>query len=178
MGILTKKFGYKGTKGELGEKIFQVLIKRFYPDCEVIDYTKSFKHQRAGIDFGIKRPQWRHILHIDVKNNLKNHDNPNVCLELEKNGKPGWLFTSHSTRIFHVDTTDSFDLHRINFVYYDLAQMRLNLLKMIYSGQLKPVEYTNKNPITNIKSEDLLAYIEVNNPIHRKNLNFNVYYDK
>ena len=116
MGILAKKFGKVGYKGETGESFMYEVLQNEY---EVSDYRKDLVMQTQGIDFGIKLPNWRREYTLDVKNNL--YIEPSFYafkIELEDKGKPGWFFTSKADRIYHSNA------YMGEYFYYELTEMR------------------------------------------------------
>lgn len=111
------KFPTTGVKGDDGERfLFEQLLKRY----EVVnDYRQNLTMQNVGVDFGFGALNWKRETTLDVKNNLYiTRDKIGFKVEIQKNGKPGWFFTSKADRIYHVCA------YQKKFMYYDLGDLR------------------------------------------------------
>ena len=125
MGQLEARFGKVGAKGEAGEAY---LFERLQRDFQVIDYRHDMIQQTQGIDFGIRKPEWRREYTLDVKNTLyiaPDDSFTSIKVELECKGKPGWFFTSKADRIYH---TNAF---MKRYLYYDLNELRHYITKKL-----------------------------------------------
>ena len=123
MSNLSDKFGNLGTKGANGETwLYRVLSKRY----QTSDYRQDYIMQTQGIDFGIKEPNWRREYTLDVKTNLYiEQDFYAFKIELQRENKAGWLYTSKADRIYHVNSYTG------RYLYYDLNEMRYYITKRL-----------------------------------------------
>ena len=123
MGQLGTKFGKTGYKGEAGEAfIYEVLSH----DQSVTDYRQDMVMQSQGIDFGIKKPDWRREYTLDSKNNLYIEKTYFAFkVEIESDNKAGWFFSSKADRIYHTNTYSG------KYIYYDLNELRYYVTKKL-----------------------------------------------
>jgi len=116
---LQEKFGAAGLKGGRAEEWLFNKLNHVYD--EVIDLREDWKAQTDGIDFGIKKDNWRHAYFLDSKGNL---NDIHFFLEFEKKGEPGWFWKSKSDRIYHVDVKNN------RAAWYSLPEMRQLVQRM------------------------------------------------
>ena len=129
MKPLSEKFGALGNKGAKGETwLFERLSKRY----QTSDYRKDAIMQSQGIDFGIKEPNWRREFTLDVKSNLYiEREYYAFKIELQRENKAGWFYTSKADRIYHVNSYTG------KYLFYDLNEMRyyINSILLRYGKQ-------------------------------------------
>lgn len=129
MGQLSQRFGKVGYKGEAGENFLYDVLQR---DYQVSDYRQDMVMQTQGIDFGIKKPEWRREYTLDVKNTLyidKNNEYFSFKIELESNSQPGWFFTSKADRIYHTNA------YMGKYIYYELNKLRYYVNKKLIAQE-------------------------------------------
>mgnify|MGYP003125342996 CR=1 FL=1 len=136
----TELFQHQLRKGREGEDAFRIMANNHFD--EVNDYRNYDKYrtiQKQGIDFGVKKEQWRFEVFVDVKTNLYYQDNQyytgylfNIeyakwhskhINEHKRTEEEGWIQDSKANRIYH------FEKGTMNYVYYDLDEMRRMLEK-------------------------------------------------
>jgi hypothetical protein len=155
MGQLANRFGKVGAKGESGENYLYEVLKNQYT---VSDYRTDMVMQTQGIDFGIKKPEWRREYTLDVKNTLyieKNNEYIAFKIELECNKQPGWFFTSKADRIYHTNA------YMGKYLYYNLDEMRYYVNKKLIAqdtSTFKILEYNG----------DILLQFQITNAKHDK----------
>ena len=129
MKPLSEKFGALGNKGAKGETwLFERLSKRY----QTSDYRKDAIMQSQGIDFGIKEPNWRREFTLDAKTNLYiEREYYAFKIELQRENKAGWFYTSKADRIYHVNSYTG------KYLFYDLNEMRyyINSILLRYGKQ-------------------------------------------
>ena len=129
MKPLAEKFGALGNKGAKGETwLFERLSKRY----QTSDYRKDAIMQSQGIDFGIKEPNWRREFTLDAKTNLYiEREYYAFKIELQRENKAGWFYTSKADRIYHVNSYTG------KYLFYDLNEMRyyINSILLRYGKQ-------------------------------------------
>ena len=129
MKPLSEKFGALGNKGAKGETwLFERLSKRY----QTSDYRKDAIMQSQGIDFGIKEPNWRREFTLDAKSNLYiEREYYAFKIELQRENKAGWFYTSKADRIYHVNSYTG------KYLFYDLNEMRyyINSILLRYGKQ-------------------------------------------
>lgn len=84
----------KGLKAEL---MYYEYAKRVYPEVEY--FPNDYKMQVKGVDFTIKKPNWKRPYNVDVKGNMNEKGTFNV-----DNKPDGWLRSTKkiTDRICHV----------------------------------------------------------------------------
>lgn len=115
-----ERFGEAGAKGSLAEQKIMSYYKKIGYDVDDLtaDTTGSFKWESKGIDFRIKKSNWKNWMYCDSKANLSGNT---TFLEIVSEGNPGWFCTSHSNRIKH------YDINANRMAYYDLGEMRMEV---------------------------------------------------
>ena len=88
--------------------------------------------QSQGIDFGIKEPNWRREFTLDAKTNLYiEREYYAFKIELQRENKAGWFYTTKADRINHVNSYTG------KYLFYDLNEMRyyINSILLRYGKQ-------------------------------------------
>ena len=126
MSVLSNKFGARGAKGSDGEEF---LFNKLNANYTVSDYRMNYQMQSQGIDFGIKKPDWHREFTLDAKTNLYlESDWFAFKIELQRANKAGWLFTSKSDRMYHVNS------YAGKYLFYELNEMRYYITKKLLDG--------------------------------------------
>jgi hypothetical protein len=137
MGVLARKFGAIGAKGEAGEEFIFKELKKHY---QVSDYRQDMVQQSQGIDFGINHPSWRREYTLDSKNNLFiTTEYYAFKIELEANGKAGWFYTSKADRIYHTNA------YMGKYLYYDMNELRYFVTKRMLENDYSKFKVVHHN---------------------------------
>jgi len=108
-------FGEHGRKGDLGEKLACELLES--QGFEYKHNPDNYHKQMQGKDIEILEDgQW---VGIDVKTNIHNDQNNNVCVEYPT------LFKSHAKYWLHINSQD----HMNDFIMYEVEKMRSFIIR-------------------------------------------------
>tara|TARA_Y100000296_G_scaffold56535_1_gene64868 strand:- start:205 stop:693 length:489 start_codon:yes stop_codon:yes gene_type:complete len=145
---LMEKYPDTAEKGITGEKWLYEKMEAFYD--EVKDHTDDAVYQTNGIDFSVKQETWKRAYTLDVKNNLKvgPRGGKIMTIELDKEGRPGWLYSSQADRIYHVNTD-----HETG-VFYDRKQMQERIDKSLKAGSVNSFKNNNDTLVSLYSSDE------------------------
>jgi len=145
---LMEKYPNTAPKGIAGEKWLEAKLINFYD--EVNDHTDDRVYQSNGIDFSVKQDTWGRAYTLDVKNNLKvgPRGGKIMPIEVKKQGEPGWLYSSQSDRIYHVNVD-----HETG-VFYDRSEMALVIDECLKDNSLQTFEHNGDELVSLYTSDE------------------------